>query len=80
MRPPDRWSSVIAVIAAADGVRALICMMPVPSLICVVCAPHHASGVIASLPYASAVHTEWNPSLSASFTASSTPAGGPEPQ
>ena len=31
-RPPERWSSVIAVIATQAGVRAEICMMPVPSL------------------------------------------------
>ena len=34
-RPPERWSSVIAAIAVAAGVRADICMIAVPSLICV---------------------------------------------
>ena len=79
-RPPDRWSSVIAAIAVAAGVRALIWMMPVPSCTDDVCAPHHASGVSASLPYASAVHTELYPRRSASWIASSAPAGGPLPQ
>ncbi len=37
-RPPDSWSSVIAVIAVMAGVRAGICMMAVPSLIFVVSA------------------------------------------
>ena len=57
-RPPERWSSVMAAMAVAAGVRALIWMMPVPSCRVLVCAPHQARGVIASLPYASAVHTE----------------------
>ena len=30
-RPPERWSIVIAAIAAAAGVRADICMIAVPS-------------------------------------------------
>ena len=37
-RPPESWSSVIAVIAVIAGVRAGICMMPVPTLSCLVCA------------------------------------------
>ena len=49
-RPPDRWSSVIAAMAVAAGVRALIWMMPVPNCTFVVCAPHQARGVMASLP------------------------------
>lgn len=65
-RPPDKWSSVIAAIAVAAGVRALICTMPVPSRIDSVWAPHQASGVSASLPYASAVQAEVKPSRSAS--------------
>ena len=32
-RPPTRWSSVIAAIAVAAGVRAEICTIAVPSLI-----------------------------------------------
>ena len=79
-RPPERWSSVIAAIAVAAGVRALICTMPVPRRIFSVCAPHQARGVRASLPYASAVHAEVKPSRSASLIASSAPAGGPLPQ
>ena len=79
-RPPERWSSVIAAIAVAAGVRADSCTMPVPRRIRSVCAPHQASGVRASEPYASAVHTESNPSRSASLTASSAPSGGPADQ
>ena len=36
--------------AVATGVRALICVIPVPSLIVDVCAPTHASGVKTSEP------------------------------
>ena len=79
-RPFERWSSDIAAIAVAAGVLADICMIPVPSLIRSVCAPHHASGVTASEPYASAVHTESKPRRSASLIASSAPAGGPADQ
>jgi hypothetical protein len=68
---------VIAAMAVAAGVRALICTIDVPSRIVDVVAPHHASGVSASEPYASAVHTESNPSRSASASASATPGGGP---
>ena len=49
-RPPVRWSMVIAAIAVAVGVRADIWMIDVPSWMRVVAAPHHASGVTASLP------------------------------
>ena len=49
-RPPERWSIVIAAIAAAAGVRADICMIAVPSWTCSVCDPHHASGVRTSEP------------------------------
>ena len=49
-RPPDRWSSVSAVIAAAVGVRAEIWQTAVPSLIRDVPAPSHASGVKQSDP------------------------------
>src|SRR5271157_3407739 len=79
-RPPDRWSSVIAAIAVAAGVRAEICTIAVPSLILLVDAPHQASGISASDPYASAVQIESNPSRSASTTNSVAPAGGPPPQ
>ena len=79
-RPPERWSIVIAAIAVAAGVRADICMIAVPSLTVSVAAPHQASGVSASEPYASAVQTELKPSRSASLTASSAPAGGPADQ
>ena len=76
-RPPERWSSVIAAIAMADGVRAEICAIDVPNLMRDVFAPHHASGVSASDPYASAVHIESKPKRSASAIDSSMPAGGP---
>ena len=79
-RPPERWSSVIAAIAVAAGVRAESWTMPVPRRMRSVCAPHQASGVRASEPYASAVHTESKPSRSASWIASSAPAGGPADQ
>ena len=49
-RPPERWSIVIAAIAAAAGARAESCMMEVPSFTLVVCEPHHASGESASDP------------------------------
>jgi hypothetical protein len=79
-RPPDRWSSVIVAIAVAAGVRADICTTDVPRRIRSVWAPHHANGVSASEPYASAVHIEWKPNRSASLTASSAPGGGPADQ
>ncbi len=50
MRPPERWSSDIAAIAVAAGVRADICMIAVPSLIFSVAAPHQVSGTSASEP------------------------------
>ncbi len=65
-RPPERASSVIAVIAVMAGVRAGICMIAVPSLILLVLAAIQVSGVMASFPYASAVQTESYPSFSAS--------------
>ena len=76
-RPFDRWSRVIALIAVDAGVRAEICTTDVPSLMRDVAAPHHASGVNASEPYASAVHIDSNPSFSASAIDSVTPPGGP---
>jgi hypothetical protein len=79
-RPPLRWSIVIAAIAVAVGVRADIWMIEVPSWMRVVCAPHHASGVSASLPYASAVQTLRKPRRSASAMSSGVPTGGPAPQ
>ena len=79
-RPPERWSSVIAAIAVAAGVRAEIWTIAVPSLIRSVAAPHQASGVSASEPYASAVQTESKPSRSASTIDSAIPGGGPPAQ
>src|SRR5207244_177978 len=55
-------------------------MMAVPSRTFFVFAPHQASGVSTSEPYASAVQIESKPSRSASATASSTPGGGPAVQ
>ena len=49
-RPPERWSSVMAVIAVEAGVRAEIWVMAVPSCIRVVALPHQASGVKQSEP------------------------------
>ena len=57
-RPPERWSIVSAAIAVAVGWRAESWMRSVPSRSFVVCDPHHASGVSASEPHDSAVHTE----------------------
>jgi hypothetical protein len=57
---------VVAVIAVMAGVRAGICMIPEPRWMRSVCAAMYASGVTASEPYASAVHTTWKPSRSAS--------------
>jgi hypothetical protein len=55
-------------------------MMFVPSRTVDVAAPHQASGVRQSDPYASAVQMESNPRLSAAVMASVTPAGGPDDQ
>jgi hypothetical protein len=66
--------------AVAVGVRANICTIDVPSCTRDVAEPHQASGVRASDPYASAVHTEANPKSSAARTCSTASAGGPAPQ
>ena len=50
MRPPESWSSVVAVIAVIAGLRAGICMIPLPTWTRVVCAAIQASGVTASDP------------------------------
>ena len=55
-------------------------MTSVPSRTDVVDAPHHASGVRQSEPYASAVQIESKPSRSHSAIASVTPGGGPDDQ
>jgi hypothetical protein len=55
----------MAVMAVEAGVRAEIWVMAVPSLTLVVVAPHQASGVKQSDPYASDVQMESNPRLSA---------------
>src|SRR5712691_5602786 len=69
-RLPDSACRVIAVIAAQAGVRAGICMMLVPALIRLVRARTQATGLTASLPYASPAHTASKPSRSASSTRS----------
>src|SRR5690606_30619710 len=80
MRPPLRWSTVCAAIAAAVGVRADIWQTAVPSFILEVRAPHQASGEMASDPYASAVQKLSTPTLSASASLRSTSFGGRELQ
>ena len=55
---PASDSRVANAIAVAAGVRAEIWTTPVASLIRSVAAARYASGVNASAPYASAVHTE----------------------
>ncbi len=57
-RPPERWSRVRACIAVVVGERAAIWATPVPSLILDVRAAIQVSGVKASEPHDSAVHTE----------------------
>ncbi len=59
IRPPERWSSVRACMAVAVGERAAICATAVPSRMRRVWAAIHVSGVKASEPQDSAVHTEW---------------------
>ena len=49
-RPPERWCSVIAVIAAIAGARAGICMIAVPTFSLLVCARIQAAGVTESEP------------------------------
>ena len=49
----------MADIAATAGARAVICMMPVPTLTVLVFASSHAAVVMASVPYTSAVQSEW---------------------
>ena len=61
---------VMACIAHIASMRPASWTMPVPSFIREVCAAIHASGVIASDPYASAVQTESYPSFSACLTSS----------
>ncbi len=51
-------SRVTAVIAVIAGVRAGICMIPLPSFRVDVRAARKASTVTASVPHASAVHAE----------------------
>ena len=48
--PPAMASTVAADMAALAGVRAASCMIPVPSLMRLVCAARNASGVTASEP------------------------------
>ncbi len=57
-RPPERWSRVRAAIAVAVGCRAESWIRSVPRRIRDVRDPHQASGVSASEPHDSAVHTE----------------------
>ncbi|GAA2952137.1 hypothetical protein GCM10011428_84870 [Streptomyces violaceus] len=57
MRPPERWSSVSACIAVVVAERAAIWATAVPRRIVEVCAAIQVSGVNASEPQDSAVHT-----------------------
>ena len=77
-RPSVSTSRVCACIAIVTGLRADICAMPVASLRRVVCAPAHTSGENASELHDSPVHSESNPSASASCAVSmiSRPVGG----
>ena len=59
---------------------AKICTIPVHNRMVSVCAPIHASGVNASEPHASAVHTESNPSCSASCASATANGLGCAPQ
>jgi hypothetical protein len=58
IRPPERVSSVAAVIAVIAGERAGIWNIPAPSLIRSVCPASQASTVAVSEPYASAPQAE----------------------
>ena len=69
-----------ACIAIDAGERPDICTIEVPSRTRVVSRPHHASGVKASDPQASAVKTASKPDSSAAATSSPTPSGGCAPQ
>src|SRR5438270_11581187 len=71
---------VIAVIARVTGGRADSWDTAVPGCTCSARDPHQASGVHASLPYASAVQTWSMPSRSAMTNSSAAPGGGPELQ
>ena len=79
-RPPDRWSSVSACIAIDVGERPLIWTIEVPSRTREVSRPHHASGVKASEPQASAVKIASNPDSSAAATSSAWLVGIDAPQ
>ncbi len=68
--PPASASTVMHCIAHIAGVRPASCMIPVPRRIRSVRAAIHASGVMASDPYASAVHTESKPRRSACWISS----------
>ena len=71
---------VIAVIASVAGGRADSCDTAVPRCTCEVRDPHHASGVHASLPQASAVQIWSSRSRSAAANNPAPSAGGPDPQ
>ena len=79
-RPSERCWRVFIAIAVAVGVRADSWVMPWPSFMVVVCEPYQASGVRASEPHASAVHSESKPMASAFRTVSRVFGTGPRPQ
>jgi hypothetical protein len=62
------------------GVLPDICTIEVPSRTRLVSRPHHASGVKASDPHASAVKIASKPASSAAATSSAVPTGGCAPQ
>ena len=66
--------------AHAVGVRAESCTTDVPKRIRVVSRPHHANGVKASEPHASAVNTVSKFAASAAATSSAWLVGGCAPQ
>ena len=74
-RPPERVSSVAAVIAVIAGVRAGICISPEPRSIRSVTALRCPRTETTSCPQASATHTESSPARSA-WRASSTCSSG----
>src|SRR5262245_4718265 len=76
-RPPLRWSSVSAAMAAAAGVRPAIWSTPVPMPMRSVRAAIQAARMVASEPHVSDVHTESNPARSASTASSATSFGRP---
>ena len=68
--PPPSASMVMACMASVAGGRAASWAMAVPRRMRRVWAARYANGDNASVPYASALHTEWYPRSSARRTSS----------